>query len=162
MYLFWEYEFDPYDSFESIKLVQCKQYQIKISKRLSVKEYQNVKPVKNKKEIPQADDVNKISEFPLRVFEGYDTADKIKHAFGFVNRQSSYYRHASEILGLVSKDKNGNTNLPTEGKNFFTSFATKVPVLCKLLLEFPIVNQIFLDISIEPSKVIGRQTSLTC
>jgi hypothetical protein len=87
LYLFWEYEFDPYDSFESIKLVQCKQYQIKISKRVSVKEYQNVKPIENKKEIPQADDVNKISEFPLGVSEGYDTADKIKHASGFVNRR---------------------------------------------------------------------------
>jgi hypothetical protein len=89
LYLFWEYKFEPYDSFESIKLVQCKQYQIKVSDRVSVKAYQNVKPVRSKKEIPQADDVNKISEFPLRVFEGYDTADKITHAFGFVNRQSS-------------------------------------------------------------------------
>ena len=29
--------------------------------------------------------VNKIIEFPLRVFEGYDTAEKIKHSMGFVN-----------------------------------------------------------------------------
>jgi hypothetical protein len=34
----------------------------------------------------QVDDVNKISEFPLRVFEGYDTADKINHAFGYFDR----------------------------------------------------------------------------
>jgi hypothetical protein len=158
LYLFWEYEFDPYDSFESIKLVQCKQYQIKISKRASVKEYQNVRPIENKKEIPQANDVNKISEFPLRIFEGYDTADKIKHAFGFVNRQSSYYRHASEILGLVSRDQNGRYKLSDRGEAYLSlSSQRKSQYICKLLLEFPIVNQVFLDISIEPGKVINRQ-----
>jgi hypothetical protein len=33
----------------------------------------------------------------------------------------------------------------------------KSQYLCKLLLEFPIVNQVFLDISIDARKVIGRQ-----
>jgi hypothetical protein len=60
-------KFHPYDSIDSIKLIQFKHYQVKTAERVSVKEYQNVRPVKNKKEIPQADDVNKISEFPLRV-----------------------------------------------------------------------------------------------
>jgi hypothetical protein len=50
------------------------------------------------------------------VFEGYDTADKIKHVFGFVNRQSSYYRRASEILGLVSRDKGGRYRLTERGE----------------------------------------------
>jgi hypothetical protein len=69
LYLFWEYKFDPSESFGSIKLVQSKQYEIKVTRRVSLKEYQNVKPTKSEKEIPQADDVNKISEFPLRVSE---------------------------------------------------------------------------------------------
>jgi len=47
LYLFWEYEFHPYDSFDSIKLVQFKHYQVKSAGRLSVKEYQNVRPVEN-------------------------------------------------------------------------------------------------------------------
>src|SRR5206468_12761128 len=78
LYLFWEYKFDPHDSFESIKLVQRKQYQIQVSYSGPVKIYQNVKPLGGKKDIPQADNVNKIIEFPLRVFEGYDTAEKIQ------------------------------------------------------------------------------------
>lgn len=157
-YLFWEYEFHPYASFNSIKLVQSQHYQVKTAERVSVKEYQNVRPVKNKEEIPQADDVNKISEFPLRVSEGYDTADKIKHAFGFVNRQSSYYRHASEILGLVSKDTEWKYKLTDRGEEFLRlPSRQKSQYLCKLLLEFPIVNQVFLDISIDASKVVGRQ-----
>jgi uncharacterized protein DUF6997/uncharacterized protein DUF6996 len=36
VYMFWEYGFNPYDSLESINLIQCKQYQIKVSKVLSI------------------------------------------------------------------------------------------------------------------------------
>jgi hypothetical protein len=89
-----------------INLIQCKQYQIKVSNVISVKNYQNISPIENKINIPQADDVNKIIQFPLRVFEGYDTSQKMIDAFGFVKRQSSYYRQAAEILGLVEQDKN--------------------------------------------------------
>ncbi|MGB8936716.1 MAG: hypothetical protein WCC17_16610 [Candidatus Nitrosopolaris sp.] len=117
-YLFWEHNFNPYDSFDSIKLVQFKHYQVKTVNRVSVKEYQDVPRGKDKKEIPQADDVNKIGEFPLRVYEGYDTAEKIKHAFGFVNRQSSYYRHAAEILGLVSKDSRWRYKVTDKGEKY--------------------------------------------
>jgi len=157
-YLFWEYEFRPYDSFDSIKLVPFKHYQVKTAERVSVKEYQNVRPAKDKKKIPQADDVNKISEFPLRVSEGYDTADKIKHAFGFVNRQSSYYRQASEILGLVSRDNTWRYKLSDIGVEYLHLSSQQKPrYLCKLLLEFPIVNEVFLDISIDPRRVIKRQ-----
>ncbi len=158
LYLFWEYEFNPYDSFESIRLIQCKQFQVKVSHIVSVKVYQNVRPSNSKKEIPQADDVNKISEFPLRVFEGYDTADKIKHAFRFVNRQSSYYRQASEILDLVSRDQGGKYKLTHRGQEFLQlPSERKSHYLCKLLLEFPIVNEVFLDISINTNKVIHRR-----
>jgi hypothetical protein len=115
--------------------------------------------VKNKKEIPQADEVNKIIEFPLRVFEGYDTEEKIKHAFGFVNHQSSYYRQASEILGLVSKDKEWKYKLTDRGEQFLRlPSQQKSQYLCKLLLEIPIINEVFLDVSIDPSKTIGKQT----
>jgi Domain of unknown function (DUF6997)/Domain of unknown function (DUF6996) len=158
LYSFWEYRFDPYDSFESIELVGCKQYQIKVSRKLSVSTYQNVRPIKSKREIPQADDVNKIIEFPLRVFEGYDTAEKIKDSFGFVNRQSSYYRQASEILGLVSRDKEWRYRLTDRGEEFLRlPSQQKSQYICKLLLEFPIINDIFLDVSIDRNKVIGRQ-----
>jgi hypothetical protein len=84
--------------------------------------------------------------------------DRIKHSFGFVNRQSSYYRHASEILGLVSRDKRWRYKLTGIGEEYLhLSSQQKSRYLCKLLLEFPIVNQLFLDISIEPGKVINRQ-----
>ena len=158
LYTFWEYRFDPYDRFESLELVGCKQYQIKVSHKVSVNAYRNVTPLKSKTEIPQVDDVNKIIEFPLRVFEGYDTAEKIKHSFGFVSRQSSYYRQASEILGLVSRDNGWKYKLTDRGEEFLRlSSHQKSEYLCKFLLEFPIINQIFLEVSIDASKIIGRE-----
>ena len=72
--------------------------------------------------------------------------------------RSLYYRHASEILGLVSRDQNGRYKLTNRGVEYLRlSSQRKSQYLCKLLLEFPIVNQVFLDISIEPGKVIKRQ-----
>jgi hypothetical protein len=158
IYLFWEYEFDPNDSFDSIRLIQCKQYQIVVLRSLSVKGYQNIKPLSGKAKIPQADDVNKIIQFPLRVFDGYDTAKRMVDAFGFVNRQSSYYRHASEILGLVTVDKNNRFKLTDKGEEYLRLSAEKKSnFICRLLLEFPIINEIFIQISSDTNKVISKQ-----
>jgi len=100
VYLFWEYIFDAFDEFNSIKLIKSKKYRVKLSNPISIKSYQKIQPNYKKLNIPQADDVNKIIEFPLRVFEGYDTSEKMINVFGFVKRQSSYYRQASELLGV--------------------------------------------------------------
>jgi hypothetical protein len=105
VYMFWEYEFNPYDKLNAISLVQHKKYHIKVSKSLSAKQFQNVLPLEEKIKIPQADKIEKITQFPLRIAEGYDTSEKMMGAFGFTIRQSSYYRHAAEILGLVRNDR---------------------------------------------------------
>ncbi len=136
-YLFWEYEFNPYDNFEAVNLIQCKQYQIEVSNVISVKNYQNISPIENKINIPQADDVNKIIQFPLRVFEGYDTSQKMIDAFGFVKRQSSYYRQAAQILGLVELDKN-RYKLTASGEEYLRLPAEKNPALSvNCFLSFP-------------------------
>ena len=156
IYLFWEYIFDPFDQFNSIKLINLKKYKIKLSNPLSVKNYQKIKPTDNKLNIPQADDINKIIQFPLRVFEGYNTSEKMINAFGFVKRQSSYYRHACELLGLVVLDKN-NYRLTQRGEEFLKLPAEKKSnYVCKLLLEFRIMNEIFMQISIDRNKTISK------
>jgi hypothetical protein len=104
LYLFWEYEFNPSDNFESINLIQCKQYQVKVYKVPSIKQFRNV-PVRKGIDIPQADDVNKIIQFPVKVFEGYDSAKKMRGIFGLVARQITYYGQASETLGLVKRHR---------------------------------------------------------
>jgi hypothetical protein len=156
IYLFWEYIFDPYDEFNSIKLVDSRKYKVKLYNPLSVKSYQKIQPIDKKMNIPQADDINKIIEFPLRVFEGYNTSEKMIKAFGFVKRQSSYYRHACELLGLVLLDKN-NYRLTQRGEEFLKLPAEKKSnYVCKLLLEFPIMNEIFMQISIDRNKIISK------
>lgn len=100
-YLFWEYEFDPYDRFESITLVNASKYKIRLkAKKISVKPYLNVVPIGSKIDIPQADDINKVLLFPLKVSEGYNTSAKIEELFGFVRRQSNYYRQVCFMTAL--------------------------------------------------------------
>jgi hypothetical protein len=155
-YHFWEYDFSIPNEFESIKLVQSKSFQIKVTNPVSIKEYQKVFPDEHKLEIPQADDVNKIIQFPLRVFVGYDTSEKMTEAFGFVNRQSSYYRHAAQLIGLVTMDRN-KYKLTESGEEFLKlPQEKKSSYVCKLLLEFKIINRIFLEISVDKSKIISR------
>lgn len=156
IYMFWEYVFDPYYEFNSIRLIKSAKYKIKLTKKVSIKNYQNIKPDEQKLKIPQADDVNKIMQFPLRVFEGYNTAEKMIEAFGFVKRQSSYYRQATELLGLVKSDSKKYI-LTQKGEEFLKlSSERKSNYLCKLLLEFPIINEIFLQISVNKNKIVTR------
>jgi hypothetical protein len=66
------------------------------------------------------------------------------------------YRHAAEILGLVRNDryrykltnKGGVPQVPAEKKSSF---------IRKLILEFPVINSILLDVSSDPGKVITKQ-----
>jgi hypothetical protein len=90
--MFWEYTFNPYSSFESIRLIDCKQFKIRASNVPSIKQFTNIR-TREDLVLPQADDVNKIVQFPLRVYEGYNTSEKMQSALDFTNCQSSYYRH---------------------------------------------------------------------
>jgi hypothetical protein len=154
-YIFWEYEFKSPNDFNSISFVNGERYQIRVTETLSIKGYQSVSPVRNRVVIPQADDVNKILQFPLMVFDGYDTSEKMIDAFGFVQRQSSYYRQAAEVLGLISS---------SEFRYFITNRGEKIIKLpaeqkanymCKLLLEFPVMHEIFMLLTIE-QKVVSK------
>lgn len=154
--MFWEYEFSPSNDFNSIKLLKSERYEIRVTDTLPIGEFQNVSPVESRVDILQADDVNKILQFPLMVFDGYETSEKMVDAFGFVKRQSSYYRQASEILGLVTSTlfrykitSRGEKviKLPAEQKSNY---------ICKLLLEFPIMHEIFMLLTID-HKIISKR-----
>src|SRR5215211_596574 len=53
IYLFWEYIFEPFDELNSIKIVQSKQYKIKLSNPISIKSYRKIQPSPMKLNIPQ-------------------------------------------------------------------------------------------------------------
>ena len=137
-----------------------KQFIVAVSKETPIRNLKRVPINSNLKGmvIPQADDVNKIIEFPLRVFEGYDTAEKIRNAIGFVNRQSSYYRQAAETLGLVEMLNGNKYGLTVLGNKLLKLTGTeRATFVCKLLLQFPILNDIFIEISSDRLKVMTQQ-----
>jgi hypothetical protein len=68
LYMFWEYTFNPYSSLESISLIHSKHYKILVSNVPSIKQFTDVRARKDLI-IPQADDVNKIIQFALSVYE---------------------------------------------------------------------------------------------
>lgn len=154
-YLFFEYDFEYPIQYDSVRFVKSSKYNI-LFKPTPVKEYQQVNPDKEKLKIPQADDLNKIIEFPFRVAQGIDTAEKISGYFDFAKRQSSYYREATEILGLV--ELRGNKYYLTEKGEQYIRLPTPIRMkyFCKLLLEFPVINQIFLNLSLERDKSVTR------
>jgi len=115
-------------------MLRHKAYQIHVSKVVPVRVYQNISPTPKLIDIPRADDVNKIMLFPFMVSEGYDTAE----AFAFDIRQSSYYRQAAELLGLVVREK-GKYKITSKGESLLVlSSKDKPNFMCRLLLEFPI------------------------
>lgn len=151
-YIFWEYRFDEYDDFISIRLLRYKVYHIVVSKTVPVREYQNIIPTPRLIDIPQADDINKIMLFPFMVSEGFDTARKMVEAFAFDIRQSSYYRQAAELLGLVTKEK-GRYKITPKGESLTElSSKDKPNYMCRLLLEFPVLNEIYLGVTAENKK----------
>ena len=160
IYSFWEYEFSPHDMFESIKLVRAAQYKILISKTISANNFKHIPEDNNLRRvgIPQVDDVNKIIEFSIRVLEGYDNAESIKAVLGFVNRQSSYYRQASELLGLIETANGYRYRLTDKGEKLVKlSGQARSSFVCKLLLQFPIINEIFLEICSDRDRVVTRK-----
>lgn len=152
-YLFYEYDFQYPLRYDSINFVRSGKYNV-VYKPLKIKEYQQVNPDTEKIRIPQADDLNKVVELPFRVADGIDTADKMAAYFQFDKRQSSYYREASEILGLVELNRN-HYSLTDKGKQYIQlPTEVRMKYFSKLLLEFPVINQIFLNLSVERNKPV--------
>lgn len=96
----------------------------------------------------------------MRVFEGYDTSKKMIDVFGFVIRQSSYYRHAAEVLGLIISENNYNYRykLAPKGEQFLRLPTEKrANFICQLLLEFPVMNNIFIDVSTDRNRKVTKE-----
>ncbi len=90
------------------------------------------------------------------VSEGYDTAKKMVEAFAFDIILSSYYRQAAEILGLVRRDKALYKITPKGESLILLSAKEKSNYMCRLLLDFPILNEIFVSVTAE-KKIFSRQ-----
>ena len=120
---FHEYRFADPLQYRSIEICRSQHYRVRFPEPASPRTLgdwlQLVPPAPNKVkwEIPQADDFAKIIEFPLQVAAGCNDSGLMAGAFDFAERQSSYYRRASEQLGLVEM-KGGRYHLTCAGRDY--------------------------------------------
>jgi len=163
-YGFWMYEFENPEDYRSIKLVKSNKYEI-VEEPLDEKDIE----VKENKEIgwkiPQANSINKIQKIPFLVNEGRNESKKIKEYFEFSNRQSSYYREATEILDLITHEREGHRyvyKLTENGKKYINLRPDKRnELLAKQMLKLPIMNYIFEKLVKRTAKSLGEQRSIS-
>jgi hypothetical protein len=154
-YLFWEYEFVPESRYEGIRLARQGAYEVKVEDAISVKTFKNVQSTID--QVPQADSVDKIMAFPFRVAEGFDTSEKIKKAFGFTVRQSSYYRQAAEILGLVVMSHNNKYFLTEEGERYIRlPTEERIKQMCKMLLGYRLMSEIWATLTVDSKAMMSK------
>jgi len=138
VFKFWEYAFNPPQKLDSIKLIDFYSFKIKRKSKIT-----NVKPKPEKIELPQSDDIEKVFLIVEKVNQGNDDAKKISQALKFVPRQSNYYRHAGELLGIIRLQK-PNYEITERGYEYLRSNTQERKyIISKLMLEFPIINEIF-------------------
>lgn len=122
----------------------------------AIKEYQKIIENKKKNDIPQADDLDKIIEIPFLISQYIDTDYKMAIHFQFSKRQSSYYRNAAEILGLVGTNRN-HYYLTEKGKKYIRlPIKMQKKYFIKLLLEFPILHNLFSNLSADRDKPVTK------
>ena len=72
------------------------------------------------KDIPQADRLDKVVYAVEAVNEGATSDNEIAEVIGFTSRQARYYRHAAELLGFVTNDRN-HADVTPDGKKLANS-----------------------------------------
>lgn len=146
-YNFWDYRFGDMNQYNSLKLRKKAAYRVsKADRTLSaldvLKARVGTTKVTTELDIPQADDFQKISEFPFKVKSGIDNSKKMAEAFAFTTRQSSYYRQATEFLGLV-RMRQKKYELTGLGKRYINYKTDKRnTLLCSLLFKMPVIEMI--------------------
>ena len=141
MFSLWEYEFTSPTDYESINLVRSERYQIKV--RPIEVEHLVGGAADLTSQIPQADSFDKVIQFPIYVSFGFNNSLSMARAFDFTTRQSSYYRQASQMLGLVDM-KEGKYALTEVGRDFIDKTpAERTATAARLLLRHPIVRELY-------------------
>lgn len=146
IYHLWEYVFEDEKDYSSIFLKKSKRYRI-VEKPL----IQEDLSVEESKEmgwgIPQANMVDRIQKIPVLVSKGFDDSKALHEYFEIQERQSSYYREATEMIGLITHKRVGNKyvyELTELGKEYINLRPDKRnEMLAKQMLKLPIMNHVF-------------------
>jgi hypothetical protein len=140
-YTIWEYRWKDEHDYEDIHLRRASRFKI-VEEEVPKDLLGNVSPDPS---VPffQADDFDKVTEFPFLVQRGVKDAKAWAEHYGFALRQGSYYRAAAEALGLVGNEE-GTYVLTGLGKRFLTMPREKRnSTVAELLLRMPVLNAVF-------------------
>ncbi|MBI3929286.1 MAG: hypothetical protein HY319_27315 [Armatimonadetes bacterium] len=104
--------------------------------------------------VPQADDLRKVARLPFLVAEGLGESGHLAEALDFTRRQSSYYREACEMLGLVE-----GYRLTRRGARYVElGVEARHELLCRYLLELPIMRQAVVEMLLSPDRRLDNGT----
>jgi len=155
-YALWEYSWeDPLD-YEAIRLVRKEKYLIE-EVAPPMDRFETIEPDPQLDIVPQADDFQKVADFPLLVASGIDTARKWAEHYGISTRQGSYYREASEAMGLVSMEDSHYVLTP-EGRRYVSlEPQSRADFLAERVLRIPLMNRIFRLVKERPAQGLGKE-----
>jgi hypothetical protein len=99
----------------SARLAACCVYDIKLQLWPEVHKLLDVEFQTKNDLVPQADDLSKILRLLMLVENGINTSENVAAYLGFTPRQSSYYREASQYLGLLRLTSDNEFELTSQG-----------------------------------------------
>ncbi|MFZ1025892.1 MAG: translation elongation factor [Limnoraphis robusta] len=150
---FFLYDFDNLSDYNSIRLIQQKNYIIGSEEitRDDISEVFNSIEVVCEPDItlPQADDFNRIVDLLTWLYERELTKDEITMKYQFAGRQTNYYTDAGRYLGLVDKIKTSGSKeitfcLTEEGRTLMSKkHKSKILSLIKMILKYPVFYKTF-------------------
>ena len=141
LYNFWIYEFTDPTNYNSIRLKEVRSLTISSKHGLELSDIKPKGNVAYKDLIPQANDLNKVTELVFKVAEKINHYKDVAEYFGFDERQSSYYREAAEALGLIISKK-GIYQLTVIGKQLVSLTAEKRNFfMVELLSDFTLIKE---------------------
>ena len=154
-YNLWEYAFLDELDYESLTSVRRERFQIRVEP-IPPQAFLGKTPDLTSF-VPQADDFEKVLEFPLNVAKGVINSANMAKAFGFTVRQSSYYRQAAQMLQLV-RLRDNEYELTELGRRFVElPTAERNRMACELLFRHPIMHGILAVLIENPDEQITRK-----
>ncbi len=153
-YNLWEYRFTDPSRYNSIELVKSGRFRFQISPP-DPKHFETTADLTDA--IPQADDLRKVMELPVQVAIGRTDSHSMAGFFGFTERQSSYYRQAAEMLGLV-KLEGKRYSLTKKGQNFVgLGVPDRNRTMTEILFTHPIMQEVLKRLISHPNTPVSRK-----
>ncbi len=150
---FFLYDFDNLSDYNSIRLIQQKNYIISPEEitRDDISEVFNSIEVVPEPDItlPQADDFNRIVDLLTWLYERELTKDEITMKYQFAGRQTNYYTDAGRYLGLVDKIQTSGSKditfcLTEKGRSLISKkHKFKILSLIETILKYPVFYKTF-------------------